>query len=273
MELILSHELWLTWFAELLLFFGCCWMIGCSILTQKEDLLGPWVIALGWCFITVAITYRWIRTGHGPFITMYEILLSNLWSLLTIWLYVFWKNNSLRPVLIFVLPIFFLMMGWLLMSRPGEFFFPPTYQTVWLYIHVLLGKVFFGALLIALSLSIVVLLSPLFNEDFNKKIPSFEKIEVTMTNLLLLALIFDSLMLVAGGIWAQQAWGRFWAWDSLESWSFICWLSIGLLLHIRVAWKLPIKLYALATIVIFCIAFVTFYGVPFVSQAPHQGVI
>ena len=164
-------------------------------------------------------------------------------------------------------------MGWLLMVRPGEVFFPPTYNTIWLYIHVMLGKISFGTLMITTSLALTIIISPIFSKNFFKRIPSFNKIEELMTQLLLLTLIFDSLMLIAGAIWAQDAWGRFWAWDPLETWSFVSWLLIALLLHIRITWKLPKLVYAWATVAIFCIAFMTFYGIPFISPAPHQGVV
>jgi len=272
-ELTLTNELWLTWFAELLLSMGCLWLLAMTVLSDKRSTLGPLIILLGWSILTVAISVRWIRLGHGPFISMYEILLSNLWSLLTIWLIVYWRKSSLRSVLVFVLPIFFLFMGWLLLARPGEVFFPPTYHTLWLYIHVLLGKLFFGILMIAMSLALTIIISPIFSKKFYQNIPRFKQIEELITQLLLLALIFDSLMLIAGAIWAQDAWGRFWAWDPLETWSFICWLTIALLLHVRITWKLPKMIYAWAVIAIFCLAFVTFYGIPFISPAPHQGVI
>lgn len=273
MELTLSNELWLTWFSEILLSIGCLWLIMTTILSKKMSTLGPLIILMAWLCLTFAIGYRWVRVGHGPFISMYEILLSNLWSLLTIWLLTYWQKQSFRTVLVFVLPIFFLFMGWLLMTRPGETYYPATYYTLWLYIHVLLGKIFFGAMLVAVSLALGILLEPIYSKSFYQRLPRFDKIEELITQLLLLALIFDSLMLIAGAIWAQDAWGRFWAWDPLETWSFVCWLSIALLLHIRVSWKVSKKAYAWATIVIFCLAFLTFYGVPFISPAPHKGVI
>ncbi len=46
-----------------------------------------------------------------------------------------------------------------------------------------------------------------------------------------LALVFDTLTLVAGAVWAQDAWGRFWAWDPLETWSPVTWLLLGLAIH------------------------------------------
>jgi cytochrome c-type biogenesis protein CcsB len=39
--------------------------------------------------------------------------------------------------------------------------------------------------------------------------------------------------LVTGAIWAQDAWGRYWAWDPKETWSLITWLWFLLLLHSR----------------------------------------
>jgi cytochrome c-type biogenesis protein CcsB len=38
---------------------------------------------------------------------------------------------------------------------------------------------------------------------------------------------------VAGGIWAQAAWGRYWGWDPKETWSFIVWVIYAAYLHAR----------------------------------------
>ena len=269
----LNYELWLTWFFELVLVIASLWTLSFAILVSKLSRLGPWIISFAWLGFTLVILYRWLRIGHGPFITMYEILLSNLWSLLSIWLLVYWRNPQLRRMLIFILPLFFLFMGWLLLARPGESFFPPTYQTIWLYVHVILGKIFFATLMIATALAVSLLAAPIYSRKIKKSEPSIKVTRELAGRLLVLALVFDTLMLVAGAIWAQDAWGRFWAWDPLETWSFVCWLSIGLALHIDLAWRLTERIYAWMVLAIFSLAFVTFYGVPFLSQAPHQGVI
>ena len=90
---------------------------------------------------------------------------------------------------------------------------------------------------------------------------------------MLLALIFDSLMLIAGAVWAQDAWGRYWAWDGLETSSFLNWLFLGAAIHARLTYRIPIQVGAIAILGIFVFAFVTYFGTPFLSEAAHKGVI
>jgi cytochrome c-type biogenesis protein CcsB len=44
---------------------------------------------------------------------------------------------------------------------------------------------------------------------------------------------------IAGAIWAQEAWGRYWGWDPKETWSFITWVIFAGYLHARATagWK------------------------------------
>jgi cytochrome c-type biogenesis protein CcsB len=45
--------------------------------------------------------------------------------------------------------------------------------------------------------------------------------------------------IVAGAIWAERAWGRYWGWDPKETWSFITWVVYAAYLHARATagWK------------------------------------
>jgi ABC-type transport system involved in cytochrome c biogenesis permease subunit len=38
---------------------------------------------------------------------------------------------------------------------------------------------------------------------------------------------------MAGAIWADQAWGRYWGWDPVETWAFITWVIYAAYLHAR----------------------------------------
>jgi cytochrome c-type biogenesis protein CcsB len=44
---------------------------------------------------------------------------------------------------------------------------------------------------------------------------------------------------IAGAIWAEEAWGRYWGWDPKEVWSFVTWVTYAGYLHARatVGWR------------------------------------
>jgi len=231
-------------------------------------------LVLGLLLQTLFFTLRWDRLGHGPFNSMFEILASNIWSLLLVYTVAFAKIRELRPTAAFVLPVIFMMMGWMLMSSKHDTVIPPTFDTIWLYIHIGLGKIFLGSMLVALGLGFAIL-SRRFERprDWLKSLPTNESLDNLAYRFMVLALIFDSLMLVAGSIWAKDAWGRYWGWDPLETWAFITWLLLGLAIHFRLTLKTSPAAGALLIIAVFCAAFVTFFGIPYVSSAPHQGMM
>jgi cytochrome c-type biogenesis protein CcsB len=39
--------------------------------------------------------------------------------------------------------------------------------------------------------------------------------------------------IIAGAIWAEAAWARYWGWDPKETWAFIAWVIYACYLHAR----------------------------------------
>lgn len=223
---------------------------------------------------TASIALRWTRLGHGPFITMFEILCSNVWSLMVAYAIAYWRIPRIRASAAVVMPLMFIMLGWLMVSHPGEGHYPPTYNTPWLYIHIGLGKVFLGAVLVAVGLSCVILLRRAgIGLVRLAQLPASPQLDELAFRCMAIGLIFHTLMLIAGAIWAQDAWGRYWAWDPLETWAFITWLTVAFTIHARLAYRLSPPLHAALILAVFATAFLTFFGVPFVSVSPHQGAV
>jgi ABC-type transport system involved in cytochrome c biogenesis permease subunit len=265
----------ITLWASLVLYViaGCVAIVG-AVLRRRPERAFQALAWSGFALQTLAIGMRWERLGHGPFITMHEILASNVWSLMLIFLLVYWRIRAIRPSAAVVMPIFFVMLGWLFLSDPRDGMLPSTYHTVWLYIHVAFAKIFFGSVLVAVGLAGVVLLRRFSSGWITfAAMPQDGPLDELAHRFLLLALIFDSLMLVSGAIWAQDAWGRYWSWDPLETWSFLTWLSLVLAVHVRVTWKPRPVVGSVMVVAVFLFGFLTFFGVPFISEAPHKGAV
>lgn len=224
--------------------------------------------------LAVFIGIRWAAVGNGPFSTMFDILYSNVFSLSLIYTLAYWRIRQIRPTAALVFPFFFLMIGWMAVSDKDSAVLPPTFDTVWLIFHVGFGKIFLGSLLVASVIAGVILLRRRgVSSDWLKKLPDDKSLDELAYRFVAVGMIFNILMLVAGAIWAQDAWGRYWAWDPLETWSFLTWLLLATAMHARITYKTTPIVGAVMVICVFALAFLTLFGVPFISVQPHKGVI
>jgi ABC-type transport system involved in cytochrome c biogenesis permease subunit len=248
--------------------------IGSMVLAKRPEQVILALIVVGLATHAVSLGLRWERIGHGPFITLFEILSSNVWSLLVVYALAYWRVPAVRPAAVVVMPVLFIMMAWLLVTSPVAGHLPPTYHTVWLYVHMLFGKIFLGTVLVAVGVAGLILLRQAgFGRASLTRLPDDVRLENLAFRFIMVGFIFESLMLVAGAIWAQDAWGRYWAWDPLETWAFATWLTLAFGIHLRVTVKLRPRQSAILIMAMFVLAFLTFFGVPFVSTAPHKGAV
>lgn len=242
---------------------------------RGRDSPRPVVVLIGVALLVhaVSIGLRWQRLDHGPYVDMFEVLSSNVWSLHAAVLAAVLLMPRLRGLLVAVLPVLQILVVWLLTVEVRDTAFPVTYDTLWLPVHVWLGKVFLGITMVAVGGSIVVLLRRWASPSSFAALPSTKLLDEINFRLVLLAFVFECLMLCAGAVWAQDAWGRYWDWDPLETWAFLTWMAVAGYLHLRVTRRPPPEVSALAILGIFVIAFGTFFGMPFVSIAPHKGMV
>lgn len=224
------------------------------------------------CLLSIAL--RWQQTGNGPFLTLYEVLLSNLFSLGFIFTVIYITVPRARPASLLVLPLLSLLGWWTLDTDATPLELPATYNTALLWIHVGVGKIFLGMNMVAVGLAGLIFVRQLkHNVLLTESLSDDEMLDSLAWRFMAVAFVFHSLMLIAGAVWAQDAWGRFWAWDSLETWAFITWLVMAFSLHIRVTYRIPRWTGSLLIFSVFILAFLTFFGVPFTSVGPHKGIL
>ncbi|MEH6471728.1 MAG: cytochrome c biogenesis protein CcsA [Halopseudomonas sp.] len=232
------------------------------------------IIILSTLLHTLSIGIRWYSIGHAPVVGAYEMLSTNIWGLMVAVIVGYWVLPKVRSFVAVVMPIIIMLMAWMLLKPNDPSTQPNTYDTIWLFIHIGFIKLFLGCAFIALGMAIIILLRKAnIGVKRLSNLPNDKGLDNRAYRFMALALIFDTLGVVAGAIWAQDAWGRYWSWDPLEVWSLITWLCIGLTLHVRVQYKTSPQINAWLIVVTWGVAFFTFFGIPFVSMALHKGMI
>ncbi len=225
---------------------------------------------LGLLLHAVAIADRWQDSGHGPWISMYEVLSGNIWTLGLMVAVVAPFQRQARAAVIPALAVMLLMAGWMATESPQLVVSPATFDTPILWVHLLFGKIFLGCSLLAAGLGSVLLLRVVRGRDPGGEFGN-RALEGAAYRLLAVGVLWETLMLVAGALFAQHAWGRFWGWDPLETMAFLTWVAAVFALHLRAARRPSPLLAAAMPMAVFLLAFLTLFGVPFVTDAPHGG--
>lgn len=242
------------------------------VLSRWPERILPALMGISWLLHTTAIGIRWDRLDHLPLINIFEQLSANIWGLMAALLIGYWRMPKLRALTALLMPVIMLLTAWMLMVPKEDSALPYTFHTVWLFIHIALIKIFLGSAFVALGIAAVILLRR--QGIWLQRLACFpddNSLDATAYRCMALAIIFDTLGVIAGAIWAQNAWGRYWAWVPVEVWSLITWLAIGMMLHVRSTFRTSPQVNSMLIVLVFVIAFFTFFGIPFVSESMHQG--
>ncbi|WP_207060661.1 cytochrome c biogenesis protein [Motiliproteus sp. SC1-56] len=233
-----------------------------------------WLLLCSTALHTTSLGLRWSIIDRVPVVGIYEMLSANIWGLMVAVTVAYKILPKTRLIIALLMPIIIMLMAWMMLKADDPAATPSTYDTIWLYIHIGFIKLFLGCAFIALGLALVILLR---HSGFGPKrlleLPSDAGLDNRAYRFMALALVFDTLGVVSGAIWAQDAWHRYWAWDPLEVWSLVTWLCIGLTLHIRAQYKTSPLVNAWLILATWLVAFFTFFGIPFVSASLHKGMI
>ncbi|UGY92935.1 c-type cytochrome biogenesis protein CcsB [Streptomyces gobiensis] len=160
---------------------------------------------------------------------------------------------------------------------------PPALDSYWLVIHVSLAIVC-GALFYLGAVGSVLYL---FRDRYEAKLeggakpgrfatsvlerlPSAASLDKFAYRINAAVFPFWTFTIVAGAIWAESAWGRYWGWDAKEVWSFITWAAYACYLHARatVGWKGRRAAYL--ALFAFCCFLFNYYGVNIFVNSLHS---
>jgi cytochrome c-type biogenesis protein CcsB len=198
--------------------------------------LGLIFTVLAWVLHVGGTVCRGIAAGRVPWANMFEFTLTATAIIITVFLVLqFWQD--LRFLGAYVTGFVLVFLGVATTNYyVGVVPLPPSLQSYWLVIHVFvasLGTGFFG---LGAALSIGQLIQARRESKglaAIRGIPTAEKLETLAYRLIVVGFVFWTFTLIAGSIWAEHAWGRYWGWDTKEVWTFIVWVIFAGYIHAR----------------------------------------
>ena len=120
---------------------------------------------------------------------------------------------------------------------------PPALQSYWLVIHVMVAILATGFFTLSFALSVVQLLQArrealgssarALKLRMLASVPSAESLERSAYRVAIVGFVLWTFTLMAGAIWAEHAWGRYWGWDTKEVWTFVIWVIYAAYIHAR----------------------------------------
>jgi cytochrome c-type biogenesis protein CcsB len=75
--------------------------------------------------------------------------------------------------------------------------------------------------------------------------------------------------IIAGAVWANEAWGSYWSWDPKETWALITWLVFASYLHARITKSWQGEKPAIIASFGFVVVWICYLGVNFLGKGLH----
>jgi cytochrome c-type biogenesis protein CcsB len=76
--------------------------------------------------------------------------------------------------------------------------------------------------------------------------------------------------IIAGGVWANEAWGSYWSWDPKETWALITWLVFAAYLHSRITRGWQGRKPAILAAAGFIVVWICYLGVNLLGKGLHS---
>lgn len=208
--------------------------------TERSDRFGHMAVALtvlGTVALLASIALRGLAVGRWPLGNMYEFGAAICFCAVLTWLITLRRMPALRRIGVFVLPVPLILMflGGTVLYVPAAPVMPAL-QSYWLSIHVTTVATASGLLIVAGSASAAFLLGRAATHEPGRlaaALPSPDVLDRLAYRVTVVAFPIYTFAVIAGGIWAEAAWGRFWGWDPKETVAFIAWVIYAAYLHAR----------------------------------------
>jgi cytochrome c-type biogenesis protein CcsB len=265
--------------------FGPFWLLGLGMLAlgivqlfrENKPIRVAWTAGkilswLGLVTFTAHLGLRWYVAQRPPWTDGFEMLVFVAWGILLFGLLFSGKSR-------FTIPLSLLFSGTLLFVSFLDWLNPeitnlmPVLHSYWLKIHVAIIVSSYAPLALAAILSLLSLLFLTFKPAAPRPAWWVSMQELTIVNELAvtIGLFLLAIGTFLGGVWANESWGRYWAWDPKETWALISVIVYAFVLHLRLIPACRNALvYNLASLWAFSSIIMTSFGVNYYLSGLHS---
>ncbi|MGR6537075.1 c-type cytochrome biogenesis protein CcsB [Streptomyces rochei] len=255
--------------------------------TEKGDLYGRIAISLTVLAFAIeagGVLARALSVQRAPWGNMYEFNITFTTTAVGVYLVLLALKKNVRWLGLPLITTVLLDLGLavtVLYTASDQLV--PALHSYWLYIHVSTA-IFCGAVFYVGAVSTILYL---FKDGYENKLasggtpgrfadsvldrlPSAASLDKFAYRVNAAVFPLWTFTIIAGAIWAGDAWGRYWGWDPKETWSFITWVAYAGYLHARATagWKGRKAAY-LALAAFACWLF-NYYGVNIFVSGKHS---
>ncbi|OYC95947.1 c-type cytochrome biogenesis protein CcsB [Microbacterium sp. Yaish 1] len=220
--------------------------------------MGTTLTWIGFLFHLGATVLRGIAAERVPWSNMYEFALTGLLLVVMVYLVVLFRYD-LRFLGTFITGLAVVLLGGSVLNfYVAVVPLADPLKSIWLVIHVFVASLASAFFALAFALSIVQLMQARRvaralaragadagdaasaasaprrdGARFLRTLPSADALESLAYRFAIIGFIFWTFTLIAGSIWANDAWGRYWGFDTKEVWTFVIWVLYAGYIHAR----------------------------------------
>ena len=213
---------------------------------------------------TLLLALRWYVSGHLPMSNGYETMQFMAWATLIVTLVM---QKRFLPVKQFgpLLSSFALLVAMITDGNPQITQLMPVLQSPLLSVHVMV--IMFSYALFGLTA--LIGLQGLIAHH-RKQEEKEQQLAALSQFLLYPAVALIAIGIFIGAIWANVSWGRYWSWDSKETWALITMLIYSAPLHADIKWLRKAQHIHIYMLLAFLSVLMTYFGVNYFLSGMHS---
>ena len=242
--------------------------------SKLEKWLDLSIYPLGIMFLvyTAGLALRWYISSHAPWSNGYESMIFVGWATTLAGL-VFAMRSPITLAITSLLAAIALAVAGMSWMNPEITNLVPVLKSYWLVIHVAVITSSYGffataAMLALFNMCLMIARNQKNAIKLNDNIQEFSYIiELTLT----IGLFMLTVGTFLGGIWANESWGRYWGWDSKETWALVSVLIYSAILHLRkIKNTNNLLIFNAVSVLGFSTIIMTYFGVNYYLSGMHS---